>query len=151
MNRLREMTWEITGSICAIDKAYDRLSKRLGVTGNLLWLLYILDDGRTHTQKQICQEWLFPKTTINTLIKECREAGYVTLEAIPGQRRERVIRLTPAGRAYAREVLTPVYAAEERALAETIAACSPAFIEHFRRYTHHLQEALALCGKEERS
>ena len=73
-----ESARRLAKAACALDGAYDRLAKRLGITGNLLWLLYILDDGAPHSQKQICEEWLFPKTTVNTLTKECQGAGYIT-------------------------------------------------------------------------
>ena len=80
-----ESARRLAKAACALDRAYDHLSKKLGIKGNLLWLLYILDDGALHSQKQICEEWLFPKTTINTLIKECQRGGYITLHTIPGK------------------------------------------------------------------
>ena len=80
-----ESARRLAKAACALDGAYDRLAKRLGITGNLLWLLYILDDGAPHSQKQICEEWLFPKTTVNTLTKECQGAGYITSSSpMPG-------------------------------------------------------------------
>lgn len=62
-----------------IDGAYYLLSRKLGVKENILALLYALDDEETHSQKRICEDWLFPKTTINTIIRELVQAGYVTL------------------------------------------------------------------------
>lgn len=72
----------------------------MGLKENTLSLLYALDDGAPHTQKQICEEWLIPKTTINTVVKECVANGYVTLA--PGEHsHEKLICLTERGKGYA--------------------------------------------------
>ena len=34
-----ESARRLAKAACALDGAYDRLAKRLGITGNLLWLL----------------------------------------------------------------------------------------------------------------
>ena len=79
-----------------IDGAYYLLSRKLGVKENILALLYALDDEETHSQKRICEDWLFPKTTINTIIRELVQAGYVTL-CREENGREKRIALTQAG------------------------------------------------------
>lgn len=128
---------------CALDGAYDRLAKHLGIKGNLLWLLYILDDGAPHSQKQICEDWLFPKTTINTLTKECQGAGYITLHTIPGRKRELHIQLTEAGRDYVRQKLQAFYRGEEAALRATLQSCPPEFVSYLETYTQNLKAAFA--------
>ena len=82
------------------------ISRKIGVKENTMILLYALDDGRPHTQKEICEEWLIPKTTLNTIVRECVKSGYLVLQ--PGSR-EKEIRLTEQGKAYAASVLNRVY------------------------------------------
>lgn len=138
---LRHNSRRISKATCAIDGSYAMLSKKLGIKGNLLWLLYALDDGDLHSQKQICQEWLFPKTTINTLTKECQAEGYVTLHTIPGRKRELHVRITEKGRQYTRRMLWAVYAAEDEALERTLQTCPPEFISYLETYTQNLKHA----------
>ena len=133
-----ESARRLAKAACALDGAYDRLAKRLGITGNLLWLLYILDDGAPHSQKQICEEWLFPKTTVNTLTKECQGAGYITLHTFPGKKRELHIQLTDAGRDYVHQKLRAFYQAEEAALQVTLETCPPEFVSYLETYTQNL-------------
>lgn len=140
MDDMREGIRTITKCVCAIDGAYVGLAKKRGVKSNLLWLLYILDDGKPHSQKQICEKWLFPKTTINTLIKECQSEGYVTLQAISGQRRELLIQLTEKGQAYVRHVLRPVYEAEEEVMHQLMPCCPPGFLSWLEQYTDSLKD-----------
>ena len=113
----------------------------MGVKANLLWLLYALDDGKPHSQSKICDEWLFPRTTINTIIRECRDNGLVILEATPGQKREKRIYLTEKGKEYARQTLRQVYEAEEEALRETLKTCSASFVADFEIFAANIKAA----------
>lgn len=135
MEQDREQIRRIMIAVNLIDGIYDLAARRLKVKCNLLTLLYALDDGAAHTQKEICEEWCIPVTTVNTIVQECVKAGYVTLEASP-HTREKVIRITPRGAQYARGILEPVYAMEQRAMERTRAACPtdlPGAIEAFAR------------------
>lgn len=111
-----------------IDGAYYMLSRKLGVKENILALLYALDDEKPHSQKQVCQDWMIPKTTINTNIKELVKAGYVTL-CPSGSSREKMITLTEEGKVYTERILKDVYAAEQAAMEKTLQRFSPKFVE----------------------
>lgn len=115
MTAEREAIRRIMISINKIDELYERVQRKVGAKGNTVWVLYALDDGKPHSQKQIYEEWLIPKTTLNTIVKELESDGYVRLEIIPGQRREMNIYLTETGKKYARQVLDSFYQAEEEA------------------------------------
>ena len=71
--------WRLTDAINRIDGAYYFCAKHMGVKENTLALLFALDDGKPHSQTQIAREWLIPKTTVNTVVKELTQAGYITL------------------------------------------------------------------------
>ena len=104
-------------------------------------LLWALDDGAPHTQRQICRDWLIPKTTVNTNVKALAAAGY--LELLPARDgREKQIALTPAGRAYAGQVLAGIYAAEREAMEETVAALGAEFVGAMEQFADRLCAAL---------
>ena len=111
-----------------IDGAYYLFSRRLGIKDNVLVLLYALDDGKPHSQKQICEDWLVPKTTINTNVKELVRAGYVMLYPGAGTR-EKIIGLTDAGKAYTEQIMRRVYEAEQAAMKRTLQQFSPQFVD----------------------
>lgn len=117
-------------AINKIDGAYYLMARKLGVKENTLALLYALDDGRAHSQKQISDEWLIPKTTINTTVKELTDSGY--LELLPVEHtREKTLKLTDKGKEYTKKILTTVYEAENQALNETINKYGTEFVEAF--------------------
>ena len=122
-----------------IDGLYYLAAKKCAIKDNTLTLLYALDDGQPHTQKQICEEWLIPKTTLNTIVKECSRAGYITL--IHGEHtKEKVVSITARGLAYARTMLEGLYRAEDQAMAKTLQNFSPEFVDALERFTDALQE-----------
>lgn len=125
-------------SVNVIDGICEQIAKKMGIKENTLTLFYALDDGLPHSQKEICKEWLLPKTTLNTIVAECVRDGLMVLRATP-HRKEKEILLTDQGRTYAKSVLSQVYALEERAMEKTLAEASPAFIQAFAAFSQHLK------------
>ena len=95
-----------------VDSFYDEFAKQSNVSSALLWVLYALNDGQPHTQIEVSTEWELPKTTVNTVIKELQQNGYVELIPIKGKRREMSIALTEAGKEYADSILSDLYKKE---------------------------------------
>ena len=126
-------------AINKIDGSYYFFARKLGVKENTLALLYALDDGKPHSQKQICEDWLIPKTTVNTVVKELQEAGYITL-LLEDNTREKKILLTDSGKSYTEELLKKVYAAEQEALNRTLQDFPAAFINAFEYFSKCLCE-----------
>lgn len=97
-----------------IDAIYDEFAKKYKVKANILWILYCLNDGNEHTQKEISENWSIPKTTLNTLIKELEKDKYIELIPIEGEKRELNIKLTLSGKKYADEILNNIYEIENK-------------------------------------
>lgn len=115
MSQYRNEIRQIMIAINVIEGVCDMIAKKIGMKENTLTLLYALDDGKTHSQKEICNEWLIPKTTLNTIVKECVEAGYIVLNA-DKDKKEKKICLTEKGQEYVKKSLAKVYEVEERAM-----------------------------------
>ena len=141
----RQLVRQLMVSINRVDGIWYRLARHSGVKVNTLSLLFALDDGQPRTQKQICEEWIIPKTTINTVVKECAAAGYVELTQVG---REKLLRLTPAGQQYAQEVLRPFYQAENAAMAQTLTQCPPDFIQDLTVYADCLEAEVRRSAHE---
>lgn len=151
MDELHQLNRRLIAATSAADGAYYRWAVQSGVTPPTLDLLYALDDGLPHSQKQICEEWAIPKTTINTVVKACQTAGYITLAPMPDQPRQRQLCLTPAGLAYARQTLEDLYNMENQAMAAAAARFGPDFVAAMEFYSAQFRAALAanLSEKEE--
>ena len=151
MDELHQLNRRLIAATSAADGAYYRWAVQSGVTPHTLDLLYALDDGLPHSQKQICEEWAIPKTTINIVVKACQTAGYITLAPMPDQPRQRQLCLTPAGLAYARQTLEELYIMENQAMAAAAARFGPDFVAAMEFYSAQFRAALAayLSEKEE--
>lgn len=97
---------------------YSRWAEHLGVPYDTLITLYGLDIHGCMTQKSICDFYGFPKQTVNGIIRRLKNEGYISLETNPADRREKLVSLTGSGSAYARELLAPLYQAEQHAFSE---------------------------------
>ena len=100
-------------AIYHIDAFYAEYAKKSNVSPALLWILYALNDGNPHTQIEISTDWALPKTTINTVIKEIEEKGFIDLVPIKGKRREMTVVLTKSGKEYADTLLSDLYKIEK--------------------------------------
>lgn len=141
MDKKRDILRRFCIAWSRVGRSYSHVTQA-GLKDSMLWLLYALDDGESHSQKTICEEWGIPRTTMNTTIKVAEREGYLTLTPIPGKRREMSIRLTPKGAQYAAGVLEKVYEAEERALDRTVQKYSADFVDAMNCFAECLEENL---------
>lgn len=109
----RKFFYDFGNALYHVDSFYDEFAKQSNVSSSLLWVLYALNDGNSHTQIEISNDWELPKTTVNTVIKDIQKEGYVELVPIKGKRREMSIVLTESGKAFADNVLSDLYRKEE--------------------------------------
>ena len=141
MNNTRQNAKRLILALYNIDEVYYVSEKKKRLSDAELCIMYALDDGQPHSQKEICDEWLVPKTTVNTITKKWESQGVLTLAAIPGKRREMQITLTDTGKLFSREILDFIYRAESTALTKTLDKYSDTFIEALEYFGKNLKEA----------
>ena len=149
MDESREAVRRLAIAISNFEKIYVANTPKIGRQSSELWLMYALNDGKAHSQKQICEEWGFPRTTLNTVTKKCEISGYLTLTAIPGKRREMQICLTEKGKAYASQILNVIYSAEDRAMKKTLEKYSADFVDILGYFVKNLESSFEQELKQE--
>lgn len=103
--------WEAWGQANALYTAW---AAERNINSYQLFVLYAIDGHDAITQKSISAFTGLSKQTVNTVIRALKEKGYLELCAGDGDRREKLVRLTPSGQAYSSELLAPLYALENR-------------------------------------
>ena len=141
MEDIRAKAKRLILALYNIDEIYYTSEKKRRLSDAELCILYALDDGQPHSQKEICDKWLVPKTTINTITKKWESQGLLTLAAISGKRREMQITLTDSGKAFSKEILDFIYRAEDTALTKTLDKYSDAFIDALEYFGAELKKA----------
>ncbi|MDO4664386.1 MAG: MarR family transcriptional regulator [Erysipelotrichaceae bacterium] len=130
-----------------IDGIYYFIAKKAGTKGKMILLLYALNDGLPHSQKEICDQWLIPKTTINTVVKECIQKGYVKISAL--EQKEKKLELTTSGKQYTQTILASLFEIEHQALAKTKQNYSAEFIDALVCFSNSMiEQFMALIGDE---
>lgn len=130
------------------DRAYINNVDLTGAKGGLLVFLYALEDGEPHTQKEISEEWMLPRTTINSIVKKCEKDGFIKLKHVQGTRREMEIQLTEAGRGFADKTLSATHRAEYKAMSETLKEFSPDFIQGYEKLAENIEKAFEALREE---
>lgn len=138
---MKEIARRLNRSLYNIDEAYFLSFNKKRVSRAELCVMYALDDGEFHSQREISEEWLVPKTSVNTIVKRWEKEGYLTMSAIPGKRREMQIMLTDTGREYAKGFLAFVYEAEQKALQKTVENYSVEFVNAIEFFGRSIKEA----------
>ncbi len=138
MNDYREEVYRLMLTTNKCIGVYYEIAKEMGIKENTLLLLDILSDQKQHSQKQICDDWHIPKTTLNTIIKECVNAGYIILLS-QKQSKEKLIALTDSGQIFADKVTRKMKKAVQHSMEKVQKKYSTDFIMIFEKYVEYLE------------
>ncbi|MDO4381315.1 MAG: MarR family transcriptional regulator [Clostridia bacterium] len=95
------------------NSMYEEWAKENGLSSNSVLILYSLyEEGEECTQKTISQKWSIPKQTVNTILKDFTEKGYIELYASCGDKRSKLLKLTQSGRMFAAKVIEALHEKE---------------------------------------
>lgn len=79
------------------NKAYNELASKVGLSYNQMVILYYLQSHNNVTQKNIVNDMLIPKQTINTILNNWINADYISFEN-KLTKKNKVILLTEYGK-----------------------------------------------------
>ena len=111
--KLNDFSRRYTDSLISLNRLYDKYAKTKGLTAiglSVIEIICLHQDGCT--QKMISEELCYPKQSVNVIVKDLIEKGYVVLKSIPEDKRSKNVCLTDAGIEYAKEVVLPFWNAE---------------------------------------
>lgn len=148
MDQYRATVRRLSLALANLDLAYMLSQKISSVSEAELYMMYVLDDDEPHSQKEIAEQCLIPRTTVNAITKRWVNEGLLTKTPIPGKRREMTISFTEAGREYAKKFLPSLYRAEDKAMAETLERYSDRFIEALEYFSGRLKNAFEEESRE---
>ena len=135
MKSIRELSRRLSTAIIRVDG----IEKSSDANDSERLFILALDDGLPHSQRQIADELEISRTTLNTIVKKWEKQGLLTLNKIPGKRREKEICLTELGIERAKATIENAYSAEDTALKETIKMYSENFVEALEFYANALK------------
>lgn len=141
MNDYRDEVYSLMLTTNRCIRVYYEIAKKMGIKENTLLLLDILSDKRQHSQRQICDDWHIPRTTLNTIIKECVRSGYLVLLPQTNSK-EKLISLTESGQNFADQVTRTMKEAVQRSMEKVQEEYSTDFIMVFEKYVEYLENEI---------
>lgn len=118
----REKVRALVNSYCKLRDiqyaAYVNYARKFDLTAKELFVLDILwFDPNGCLQSTICERMSATKQTISAIVKKFEKLGYVYMEAVPSDRRNKIIRFTESGKRYTESIIPPAASAEIDAMA----------------------------------
>lgn len=111
----RKLRNSVNHAIIKCRGVYSQWAKRTGVNYNRMLVFYTIRDYGYCTQKQMCDQYLLPRQTMNNIVSAlCRE-GLLTEDPSRRRGREKSYVLTAAGAEYSARHLASLNAVEDRA------------------------------------
>ena len=122
---------------------YDEYAKRHGMLMKTLLVVNVLFYARDGmTQTEICKRTFQSKQTVNLIIKNLLSDRYVTVAEAPGNKRNKIVRMTEAGKAYCEKVVRHITWAEDTAMSMFTAEEQKQLIDLSRTFTKNLTELI---------
>lgn len=140
--------WEFTGLWQETNMLYADWAKRHGLSlTELLVALSLVEQPQGCRQRDICRRWALPKQTVNSLLKQWQQQGWVSFAQEPGDRRVRRVTLTSQGLAYAGEIARQLIQTESQVWQRLGQETSQEFLDATARYNQYFREACDHEGK----
>lgn len=111
-----KMLSDINFSIIKVRSIYASWSKNNNINYHEMLILYSLRDNTACTQKQICDSYFLPKQTINNIVTDLKEKGYIRLTADKFNKKLKVLELTDEGKKYSDKYMNSLKEKEEKAV-----------------------------------
>ena len=80
------------------DAVYEEYAKSVGLSYTGLIILYEIYEIENCTQKKLCEYCFIPKQTVKAVVTSFYKNGWIMLEEMPQDRRNKTIHLTEKGR-----------------------------------------------------
>lgn len=122
------------------NASYEEYAKSVGFSYTSLSLLEAIYEEPNCTQKQLAEICFLPKQTVNAVITSFLKKGWVTLEELPEDRRNKAVNLTEAGAAKAAETITKIHESEHRAMSSLTEEQRRALLELTKTYITRCQQ-----------
>lgn len=98
------------------NAAYEEYAKSVGLSFTSLSILNAIYETDQCTQKKLCQVCFLPKQTVNAVVTSFYKKGWVRLEEVPQDRRNKTIHFTELGLTEAERIIQRIRDSELTAM-----------------------------------
>lgn len=96
-----------------MDIVYHNYAKDHGLSDMAYWILYSMAESDEYfTQRDFCHDWFFAPQTVNSALKDLEKKDIIFLEAVVGNKKNKLIKPTENGKKFIERVILPIIQAE---------------------------------------
>ena len=122
-----------------MDVIYHNYAKSLGLSDTAFWILYCISEHNgSFTQRELCRDWSFAPQTLNSALKDMEKRGLISLDPVPGNKKNKWLHLTADGEKLVADAILPLMQAE----GESFSALNEAECEQMLTFTERYADAL---------
>ena len=124
-----------------IDDVYHMLALKFGLSDSAMWILCTMREAnRELTQSEIAQEMSMSRQTVNSAIKNLETQGYLRLEAVSGDRRNKILSFTEEGETFVKRTVDRVLSLEHQVFENLEVEEQEKITQILRKYTRFMRE-----------
>ena len=142
MSELQEQIRQYCSYLHEWNASYEDYARSVGLSYTSLNILSALYGMENCTQKMLCESCFLPKQTVNTTITAFYKKGWVRLEELPEDRRNKTIHFTPEGQAAADEIMQRVRESELKSMGALSESERLVLLSVTKRYVAGCKEAM---------
>lgn len=124
-----------------IDDVYHMLALKFGLSDSAMWILCTMREAnRELNQSEIAQEMSMSRQTVNSAIKNLEKQGYLRLEAVSGDRRNKILSFTEEGETFVKRTVDRVLSLEHQVFENLEVEEQEKITQILRKYTRFMRE-----------
>ena len=124
-----------------IDDVYHMLALKFGLSNSAMWILCTMREAnRELTQSEIAQEMSMSRQTVNSTIKNLEKQGYLRLEVVSGDRRNKILSFTEEGETFVKRTVDRVLSLEHQVFENLEVEEQEKITQILRKYTRFMRE-----------
>ncbi len=126
-----------------MDIVYHNYAKSCGLSDMAYWILYSIAESDTYfTQRDFCKDWFFTPQTVNSALKDLERKGIIFLEAVSGNKKNKLIKPTEEGKNFMEQYITPVIQTESESFETMSKDECELMLSATRKYISALKEKI---------
>lgn len=124
-----------------VDDVYHMLALKFGLSDSTMWILCTMREAKRElTQSEIAQEMSMSRQTVNSAIKNLEKQGYLRLEAVSGDRRNKILSFTEEGEAFVKKTVDRMLSLEHQIFANLEVEEQEQLTRILRKYIRYMKE-----------
>ena len=124
-----------------VDDLYHMLALKFSLSDSAMWILCTMREAnRELTQSEIAQEMSMSLQTVNSAIKNLEKQGYLRLEAVSGDRRNKILSFTEEGETFVKRTVDRVLSLEHQVFENLEVEEQEQITQILRKYTRFMRE-----------